>query len=80
MASIVAVGRASFGGGSSAVVTFAKPIHSDYYVLVTGDGSNGGAMAKAHDVFTVSKRIPQGFTIETSNSMCKQTVDYLVVT
>ena len=80
MATIVAVGRAKFNACSSATVTFPKPVTSDYYVIVTGDGGSGGAMGRANDTFHVTRRTPQGFVIQSGSSTCRQVVDYVVVT
>jgi hypothetical protein len=78
-ANIIYAGRVHFGQASSHPVTFTKPVNTDFVVVVTGDGSSAGAIARSIETFSVTKRSSAGFTIESSNNNSRQVVDYIVV-
>jgi hypothetical protein len=79
MPNIIHAGRVKFNQRGAVGVTFLKPVPGDYFVTVTGDGANGGAMAKSIETFAVVKRTSAGFVIECANNNSRATVDYIVV-
>jgi hypothetical protein len=76
---VVGVGKVRFNRSGAAGVSFAKPATGAYAVLVTGDGSNGGALGKSSAVFTVRDPKPEGFIVISSDNNCVQEVSWLAV-